>query len=46
MEDMKKLGYLFFAMGLFLFGLLPVQIPVACFLGGIAAIILDKEFKL
>ena len=43
---MKKAGYILLGMGLFFFGLVPVQIPVGCILGGISAILLDKEIKL
>lgn len=43
---MKKAGYVFIGLGLFFFGLVPVQIPIGCIVGGISAILLDKEIKL
>jgi hypothetical protein len=43
---MKVTGYVLIGMGLFFFGILPVQIPICFVIGGISALSLDKEIKL
>lgn len=43
---MKIGGKILIGMGLFLFGLIPIVIPISFIIAGVTAIIFDKEFKL
>ena len=42
---MKLMGKGLIALGLLLFGITPLYIPICCVIGGIAAIEIDKEIK-